>query len=194
MDQSNSVVKFPSEGAVEIRRVFAAPPSLVFKMWSDPEHMVRWHGPEGCWLTHCEQDFREGGNWRRCMSHKAGHAHWIHGEFREIRPFSRLSFTYINEYDGHETLVEMDFSDLGAAGTEMVFLQSNFASIAERDGHARGWTSSLELFAAYLLLFAGKERDPIGRPRIEGVTEDIAAARSLHEEKARGDVYAQRNR
>ena len=94
-----------------IERVFEAPPALVFKMWSDVEHLVRWHGPEGLALLHCEQDFREGGKWRRCMSSGPGHAHWISGEYREIRPHTRLSFTYINAYDGFETVVSMDFLD-----------------------------------------------------------------------------------
>ncbi|MBK8083208.1 MAG: SRPBCC domain-containing protein [Devosia sp.] len=169
-----------------IERVFEAPPALVFKMWSDVEHLVRWHGPEGLALLHCEQDFREGGKWRRCMSSGPGHAHWISGEYREIRPHTRLSFTYINAYDDFETLVVMDFTDLGGR-TAMHFRQSPFISKAECDGHGWGWRSGFELLAAYVALFEGVEGAPRGAPRSDGVAEDIVAARrrqQQHREEA----------
>lgn len=175
MAQSSSFERLAAEQVLEITRVFEAPPALVFKMWSDPEHMVRWHGPEGFALTHCEHEFREGGAWRRCMSQGSGHAHWISGMYREIRPFERLSFTYINDYDQFETLVEMDFRDLGGR-TEMRFRQSPFISVEERDGHGWGWNSGFDLLAAYLLRFNGIETTPIGRPRVDGVAEDLIAA------------------
>ncbi len=159
-----------------IERIFDAPPALVFKMWSDVEHMVRWHGPEGYALLHCEQDFREGGTWKRCMSNGPGHEHWISGEYREIKPHTRLSFTYINAHDGFETLVEMDFADLGGR-TAMRFRQAPFISRAECDGHGWGWRSGFELLAAYLALFDGGEATPRGRPRGDGVADDIVAAR-----------------
>ena len=30
-----------------ITRVFEAPRRLVFKMWTEPEHLARWWGPRG---------------------------------------------------------------------------------------------------------------------------------------------------
>lgn len=169
---------------LEIVRTFAAPRALVFRMWSDPEHIVRWHGPEGFWLTHCEQDFRVGGTWRRCMSSGPGHEHWISGVFREIREPERLSFTYVNDHDGHEMLVEMDFLDRGHE-TEMHFRQSRFASVAERDGHGWGWNSGFDLLATYLLSLDPSDLRPVGAPRIDGVAADIAAARKRHEAERR---------
>ncbi len=165
------------ELVLEITRVFDAPPDLVFRMWQDPEHLVRWHGPESLWLISCTQDFRIGGSWRRCMSSRPGHAHWISGVFTEIAGPSRLCFTYINEYDGFEMLVEMDFVPLGDK-TQMHFRQGLFKNIAERDGHGRGWNSSLGLLADYIKLVEMGRGKPVGQPRIDGVALDIAAARA----------------
>lgn len=184
MAPSNSPAAKPTPDEVlAFTRMFEAPRALVFKVWSSPEHVVRWYGPEGYALQSCDLDFRVGGAWRFCMSNGPGHAHWIHGVYREISEPSRLSFTYINEYDGHEMLVTMDFVDRGER-TEMHFRQAAFLSVAARDDHGWGWNSTIDLLAAYLLRFKGvTEMAPIGRPRSDGVAEDIIAARRRHLEE-----------
>ena len=133
---------------LEITRIFDAPRALVFRVWSQPEHIVRWWGPENFRLSHCEMDFRIGGDWRFCMS-RPGRDHWIHGTYREIERPGRLSFTYINDADGHNMLVEMDFIDLGDK-TEMRFRQWEFMNVRERDGHRYGWSSTFDLLDKYL--------------------------------------------
>lgn len=163
---------------LKIDRTFDAPRELVWRLWRDPEHMVRWHGPEGLALTACEIDFRVGGKWRRCMSRGDGHEHWIHGEYLEIAEPGRLSFTYINEGDGFETIVTMDFIVTGSDRTQMLFTQTPFISVEERDGHGWGWNSGFDCFAAYLTRFIDDDWRPKGRPRSDGVAEDFAAARA----------------
>lgn len=181
MGQSNEATAEQRELALEIDRVFEAPRELVWLLWRDPEHMVRWHGPEGFSLLACDMDFRVGGTWRRCMSNGPGYTHWISGKYLEIVEPSRLSFTYVNAYDGFETVVTMDFVALDNGRTRMLFRQTPFISREERDGHGWGWTSGFELFARYLQLFGGdKDWRPKGTPRSDGVAEDIEAARRRH--------------
>lgn len=177
---------------LEIDRTFDAPRQLVWRLWRDPEHLVRWHGPEGCALIQCEQDFRVGGRWRRTMSSGPGHAHVIHGEYLELAEPSRLSFTYINEYDGFETVVTMDFLEAPGGRTRMLFRQTPFINREERDGHAWGWTSSFELLARYLPRFIDDDWRPKGRPRSDGVAEDFAAARARAEGKEVEEKYENR--
>jgi uncharacterized protein YndB with AHSA1/START domain len=177
MPPSSEAKAYAPDEVLEITRTFDAPPALLWRLWSNPEHIVRWWGPQTCWLEVCEMDFREGGAWRFWMRNGSGLDHWIGGTYREIRPHERLSFTYVNAYDGHEMVVAIDFIDLGAR-TEMRFLQAPFLNEVERDGHRVGWTSTFELLAAYLLRFEGViEVTPVGRPRRDGVAEDIVAAR-----------------
>lgn len=176
---------------LEIDRVFDAPPALVWRLWRDPEHMVRWHGPEGMWLTACESDFRVGGNWRRCMARDGGQVHWIHGTYLEIVEPSRLRFTYINDHDGFETEVSLSFSETADGRTRMQFRQSPFISKAECDGHGWGWNSSFTLFADYLRRFIDNDLRPKGQPRRDGVAEDIMAARNRALfEKTREETHA----
>jgi uncharacterized protein YndB with AHSA1/START domain len=165
------------ELVLEIDRTFAAPRELIWRLWRDPEHMVRWHGPEGYALLECEMDFRIGGKWQRCMSNGPGHRHVISGEYLEIEEPSRLSFTYINAYDSFETVVTMDFMEAPGGRTRMLFRQTPFISREERDGHGWGWTSGFDVFDRYVALFIDEDWRPKGRPRRDGVAEDIIAAR-----------------
>ncbi|HVY52607.1 MAG TPA: SRPBCC domain-containing protein [Devosia sp.] len=181
MPSSRSLAVSPDQ-VLEFDRVFEAPLALVWKMWRDPEHMVRWHGPEGYWLTHCEIDFRVGGKWKRCMSRAADHAHWIGGEYLEIVEPTRLVFTYINDYDEHEMVVSLDFAERDGR-THMHFHQAPFVSVEERDSHGWGWQSGLDLLADYVARVAAAGGAPVGRPRIEGGAADLVALR-IRREKA----------
>jgi uncharacterized protein YndB with AHSA1/START domain len=170
---------------LEIDRVFDAPRELVWRLWRDPEHMVRWHGPEGYWLIHCEMDFRVGGHWRRCMSNGPDHTHWISGTYLEIEEPSRLRFSYVNAYDGFETEVSLEFRDTGDGRTRMLFRQSPFISAEECAGHGWGWRSGFDVFDRYVAQFIDSDWQPKGAPRRDGVAEDIVAARRRQAEEQR---------
>ncbi len=49
---------------IVLSRVIAAPRSLVFKVWTDPEHLPKWFGPAGFKVETQEIDIRIGGRWR----------------------------------------------------------------------------------------------------------------------------------
>jgi uncharacterized protein YndB with AHSA1/START domain len=36
---------------IEHKRFIKAPRSLVWKVWTQPEHLAKWYGPEGYTLT-----------------------------------------------------------------------------------------------------------------------------------------------
>jgi len=44
-------------------RTFDAPRSLVWKVWTDPEHIGKWWGPIGFTTTTKAFEFRQGGQW-----------------------------------------------------------------------------------------------------------------------------------
>ncbi|GAB6927838.1 SRPBCC family protein [Paenibacillus sp. JCM 10914] len=52
---------------VILERVFSAPKELVFKVFSDGEHLKQWWGPRGWEVTVSNMDFRPGGAWHYCM-------------------------------------------------------------------------------------------------------------------------------
>lgn len=57
-------------------RVVNASRELVFRAWSDPNHLKNWWGPAGFTNTFEEFDFRVGGKWRFIMhGPDKGHYH-----------------------------------------------------------------------------------------------------------------------
>ena len=186
MGGSNEARDYAPEEELKITRIFDAPRELLFRILAEPEHRVRWWGPEGYALSHCEVDFRVGGAWSVAMKRVDGYEHWVRGSFTEIREPSRLCFTYVNDYDQHEMLVEMDFIDLDSR-TEMRFRQAPFRTLDERDGHGWGWNSTLELLSDYVRRVSRIEPQPVGRPRIDGMASDIVAARERHEFEKQAD-------
>jgi uncharacterized protein YndB with AHSA1/START domain len=175
MDLATSATA-PREKVLKFERLFEAPPELVFALWSDPQHIVRWWGPEGFGLAHCEMEFREGGSYRFCLKQAAtGFENWVRGTYRTIERPRRLDFTYINEDDGHETLVELEFSAHGP-NTLMRFRQATFAGTQQRDMHGWGWSSTLDLLADYIGKLDGTT--PYGLPRSAGQAEDILRSKT----------------
>jgi uncharacterized protein YndB with AHSA1/START domain len=143
-----------ADDVLEIEHVFAAPRDLVFALWADRTHVLRWWGPRGYRLSHCEMDFRVGGAFRFCM--RGPDDHWIRGVYREITPPLRLVFTYINEADGHEMLTTLDFVASGDT-TVMHFRQAPLMNVAERDGHNRGWSETLEMLDEYIAALEARQ-------------------------------------
>ncbi len=143
-----------SEPTLTITRVFAAPRSLVFKVWTDPSHAVRWWGPTHHPATLVELDPRPGGAWRACLrSVETGKELWQHGVVREAVAPERLAFTFAwDEHDlndGLETLVTITFEEQDGQ-TRMTMRQSPFRSIESRDGHNEGWNSAFDRLDVYL--------------------------------------------
>ena len=130
-----------------ITRVFDAPRELVFRMWTDPEHLAHWWGPRDYPAGKVEMDPRPGGRWRHCLISSAGDMSlWHHGTYREIAPPERIVFTFQWEEEGErgiETVVTITFAEEGGK-TRMTFRQAPFQSDVERDGHGMGWTSSFD--------------------------------------------------
>ena len=142
-----------AEPGLVITRIFDAPRRMVFKMWTAPEHLVRWWGPCGFTTISGWLDVRPGGTWSRSMQAPNGNIIRKHGVYREIVAPERLVLTYITDdaagNPGPETLVTVTFADLGGK-TRLTLHQTAFQSVAARDDHRRGWTSALERFAVHL--------------------------------------------
>jgi uncharacterized protein YndB with AHSA1/START domain len=81
------------EGEVVITRIFDAPRELVWKAWTEPEHLRRWWGPKNFTSPACQIDLRVGGKYLYCMRSPEGQDFWSTGVYREIVPFEKLVCT-----------------------------------------------------------------------------------------------------
>jgi uncharacterized protein YndB with AHSA1/START domain len=143
-----------AERELVITRIFDAPCRLVFKMWTEPEHLVRWWGPRGFTTISSRMDVRPGGIWSRSMRAPDGRIIRKYGVYREIVAPERLVLTYVTDdpegNPGPETLVTVTYTDLDGK-TRITLHQAFLESVAARDDHRRGWTGALERLAEHLL-------------------------------------------
>lgn len=135
-----------------ITRAFDAPASVLFALWSEPEHMKRWMGPENFSCPEAEIDFRVGGAYRAMIKSAENGENWFGGVYREIVKNKRLVFTFTWDNDGPsagvETLVTITFEERGGK-TVQTFHQKPFQTIERRDSHVGGWTGAFDKLGAY---------------------------------------------
>ena len=107
-----------AETEVVLTRVFDAPRALVFRIWTEPQHLAKWWGPRDFTNPVCELDVRVGGRIFVEMHAPDGTVYPMTGTFREIVVPERLVFSAIaTDGDGHgllEGLITVTFEEEGA--------------------------------------------------------------------------------
>lgn len=134
---------------LKIERVFDAPVDLVWRCWTQKEHLDKWSAPNDYTIPRSRGDVRAGGKYHLTMRASDGKELGLGGEYREIVPHKLLVMTHVWDEDGVETVVTVRFEDLGTR-TRMIFEQTGFDSEASREGHEGGWTECFEKLDALL--------------------------------------------
>jgi uncharacterized protein YndB with AHSA1/START domain len=153
------------QDAVVIERSFDAPPDLIWRMWTEPEHFKAWYGPDGATVPVAKMDVRVGGSRLVCMeiATPGGPAQmWFTGEYREVIENERLIYTEsMSDEDGNvlspsdtglppghpaTTEITVELQDLGGR-TKMVLTH---AGIPAGSPGAAGWAMAFSKLAAYV--------------------------------------------
>lgn len=64
---TSGILNTTPECEIVTTREFAFPRKLVYKAWTEPDHLKKWWGPNGFTNTFHIFDFREGGQWSFVM-------------------------------------------------------------------------------------------------------------------------------
>jgi len=157
------------ERALVLTRVFDAPRELVFRAWTDPEHMKQWWGPRGFTLPYCKIDLRPGGKIHFCMRSAEGFEIWCGGIYREIvAPERIVSSNYFSNEAGDvvppsqygmpdwpaELLMTVTFTEQAGKTTmtvrqEIVTAGDSFPKVGV-EGAKQGWGESFDRLAEYV--------------------------------------------
>tara|TARA_R100001039_G_C1809610_1_gene82362 strand:- start:400 stop:861 length:462 start_codon:yes stop_codon:yes gene_type:complete len=133
--------------ALLLTRDLAAPRALVFKAWTQPEHIVRWWGCAETGDVKFTNDLRVGGEFSAVMKLSNGQTHRIFGVYCKIEAPERLVFTWSWDngegFKGGETLVTVTLEET-ATGTKLTLRHESFASEDDCQAHGEGWGASLE--------------------------------------------------
>ncbi|MEV2215039.1 SRPBCC domain-containing protein [Streptomyces sp. NPDC050997] len=131
---------------LHLQRVLPAPRPVVFRALTEPQELAKWWGPDGFTTPRVESDLRPGGGYRIAMQPPEGALFYLVGEFLEVDPPERLSYTFRWEDpdpDDRETVVTLSLQDIGGASAELVCDQGDFATEPRQALHEEGWTQGL---------------------------------------------------
>ena len=101
-ENANNVIK---EDLI-VTRILDAPIEMVWKAWTDPEHVKRWWGPKNYTSPTCKIDLREGGKYIFCMHSPIAQGDqdmYTTGVYKKIVPLECLEFTQsLSDKDGNK--------------------------------------------------------------------------------------------
>lgn len=75
---------------ITIKRTFNAPIDLVWKAWTQHEHITQWWSPKGIKTKVVEHDFKVGGKWKYLMPMPNGKEFIAEGQYTEIVEFEKI--------------------------------------------------------------------------------------------------------
>ncbi len=148
------------ERELTLSHLFDAPPALVWKVWTEPEHLARWWGPQGCDSRVERMDLVPGGTFRLVMAFPGGGAVTASGTFREIDPPRRLVYEGMTQADtpcgaGIPPRATVTVSLADEQGKTRLTLHTRFATDSDHEaalaaGYGPSWAATLEAIAVLL--------------------------------------------
>ncbi len=84
-------------------RIINAPRELVYEVWTTPEHVIQWWGPEGFTNTFEEMEVKPGGVWRFIMHGPDGRDYPNKITFTEVVKNEKLAYEHTGDMDNDPT-------------------------------------------------------------------------------------------
>lgn len=122
------------EPVIRYSRFLRAPRELVFRVFTEPEHLRRWWGPRVLENVVCEVDLRVGGGYRIVQRAPDGQEFAFHGRYRELDPPRRVVSTFVFEGAPDHPAVETLVLEEADGGT-LIHVETRHDSLSSRDAH-----------------------------------------------------------
>jgi uncharacterized protein YndB with AHSA1/START domain len=152
-----SAVAAASDREIVLTRVFDAPRELVWKAWTDPQHIVKWWGPDGFTDTIETMDVRPGGTWKHVMHGPDGTDYANNSRYLEVAEPERLVYSlHGGKKDAPATDAEVTVTFEEQGNKTKLILRMLFASAEARDtviktyGAIEGGNQTLARLADFL--------------------------------------------
>jgi uncharacterized protein YndB with AHSA1/START domain len=88
----------PADRELRISRLLNAPVDLVWTVWTTPDHIKNWWGPNGFTNTIHLMDLRPGGEWNLTMHGPDGTDYKNRSVFKEIIEHKKIVFQHFNPH------------------------------------------------------------------------------------------------
>src|SRR5882762_2151752 len=104
-EQSNT-----ADREIRISRVLNAPRELVWEVWTNPDHIKNWWGPNGFTNTIHKMEVKPGGEWDFVMHGPDGRDYKNKSIFKEIVKPERIVFEHVS---GPKFTATVTFTEVG---------------------------------------------------------------------------------
>ncbi len=142
-----------SDREIVLSRVLDAPRELVFKAWTEPEHVGRWWGPRGFTTKTHSMDVRPGGTWHYLMhSDTAGDFDNLITYREVVRP-ARLVYSHGTSDEPEQFHVTVTFAEEGRKTRltmHMVWPTAAAFEAVRKFGVAEGGNQTLDRLVEFL--------------------------------------------
>jgi uncharacterized protein YndB with AHSA1/START domain len=112
--QNPTSVERRGDRELVVTRTFDAPPSIVYRAWSQPDLFRRWWVPKsvtGVTLVSCDMDVRTGGKYRLEFSAGGSETMAFYGKYLDVVPNERIVWT--NDEGEEGAITTVTFEDQG---------------------------------------------------------------------------------
>jgi uncharacterized protein YndB with AHSA1/START domain len=133
-----------------ISRLLNAPVELVWELWTQPEHIANWWGPNGFTNTIPAMDVKPGGEWHLVMHGPDGKDYQNKSIFKEITRYKKIVFEHVS-YPRHLTTVEFEAQGEQTFITWHMLFESaeQFIEVVKAYGAVEGLKQNVEKLEAY---------------------------------------------
>lgn len=134
-----------------ISRKLNAPVALVWEVWTNPEHIVNWWGPNGFTNTITTMDVTPGGEWNLVMHGPDGTDYTNKSVFKEIILHKKIVYEHLSY---PRFVATVDFEEQGEqtlVNWHMLFESAEeFIQVAKAYGVVEGQKQNVEKLELYL--------------------------------------------
>lgn len=136
-----------------MKRHFEVPPEVAYRAWIDSEQVADWWGPNELEENEVEKlDVRVGGSYHIVTNAANGDRYNYSGQYREIVPNKRISFTWDTSAEHQGCVVIVELSADGT-GTNLTLRHQGLANAEERESYRKGWEGALDGFEKLMTKF-----------------------------------------
>lgn len=104
-----------ANNTLSIKRLLNAPRELVFEVWTNPDHIKHWWGPDGFSLTTNSMDIKVNGEWKFIMHGPDGTDYNNKVRYTELLKPEHICYFHVNDDEAEnisfEVMVEFKEKD-----------------------------------------------------------------------------------
>ena len=151
MTNINELATGAQERELSITRLINAPAELMYKVWTQPEHVAKWWGPNGFTTTIQFMDVQQGGEWNLILHGPDGTDYKNRSVYAEVVENEKLVIDHVSAPKFRMTVTFTPQEDKTLLHIQMLFETPEQLGMVEQKFRAgQGLVQNVDKLEAYL--------------------------------------------